>query len=265
MLTTQNQLLDTSAKQKGETIQAPDDIGTTINTYPTERASEAENTPVNTKYLDPLTNNKPPLTTDAKQPEPAATEPNMTQGTTNAANTSARYETVTDTVKTPKNPRGDKEDDYSTPSQNGFRREVIIDHNGERMNIYYITPDENTRIASRPAMEQYLKDNPAEGLSIDNFCWQRIILGLNDPEQETVCTANPRRYRYSSTWSAPQMEAPPQLTFSDELIPMANTKSIHHDKPNNLPAGHLAPNIAFLDTSMQNSSMEHHTGLPPGE
>ena len=139
-----------------------------------------------------------------------------------------------DTVQTPEYPCGNKderrphslnghdvvkgEDNYLIPFQTGFRREVVFDHKGERMNIYYING--KTRLASRPAMERYLKDNLAVGLSTCNFCWQKVILGLDNPERETIRKANPRN-RYSSARSTPQMGTPPQPAFSDDSTPMA--------------------------------------------
>ena len=132
----------------------------------------------------------------------------------------------------------------------------MFDSKGERMNIYYIMPDGKMRLASRPAVERYLKDNLAVGLSTGNFCWQKVILGLNNPEKETVRTA---KTRYSTTRSTRQMGTPPQLAFNDDSTPMANTKSIYHDRPKDLPSHHWAPSIKIenLDTGMQNPGMEH--------
>ena len=47
--------------------------------------------------------------------------------------------------------------------------------------------------------------------------------------------------------------------LSNNSNPMANTKNIYQDKPNNLPSDHWAPNITFPDTNVQNPNMEHHT------
>jgi hypothetical protein len=129
------------------------------------------------------------------------------------------------------------EENYLAPLQAGFLREVVFDSKGEQMNIYYVAPNGKTKVASPPAMERYLKENPALGLSMDNFCWQKIIMGL---ERETVRTA---KTRHSSARSTPQMGTPPQLALSDDATPMAATKNIYHTKLGDLPSNHWAPTI----------------------
>ena len=81
---------------------------------------------------------------------------------------------------------------FLTPLENGFRREVVIDQTGDRMTIYYMAPGKTTRLASRTAMERYLKNNPTLELSAHNFCWQKLILGFNDPDRETIYKTNPK-------------------------------------------------------------------------
>ena len=95
-----------------------------------------------------------------------------------------------------------EDNNFMIPFHMGFRREVVIGSDGERMSIYYITPDRKTKVASRTAMQRYLNNNPTEGLSISKFCRKKIILGIDNPERETVRMA---RNQYSNMWSTPQM------------------------------------------------------------
>ena len=100
----------------------------------------------------------------------------------------------------------------------GFRREAVIGLNGERMSIYYVTPDGKVKIPSKSAMGRHLRNNPMEGLSVNDY--KPIILDINYPERETVRMAGSR---HSIARSTPQMGASPQLAYSDDSARTANT------------------------------------------
>ena len=88
---------------------------------------------------------------------------------------------------------------FSTPFAHGFRRDVVFDQTGS-MTISYIAPDQITWLESCTVMEQYLTKTPIPDLTILNFCWDKIILGVTNPERETICIQDPRQ-RYSRTRS----------------------------------------------------------------
>ena len=111
----------------------------------------------------------------------------------------------------------DTKHSFSTPFAHGFRRDVVFDQTGS-MTISYIAPDQITWLESRTVMEQYLTKTPIPDLTILNFCWDKIILGVTNPERETICIQDPRQ-RYSRTQSGSPIASLLKLAPEDQPPP----------------------------------------------
>jgi hypothetical protein len=78
------------------------------------------------------------------------------------------------------NPQSYPPSDFLLPLHRGFHREIVIGGDG-KWRIYYLTPDQKSKIRSKKDAVQHLKN--FNGITTENFNFQQYKLDIKDPHK----------------------------------------------------------------------------------
>ena len=90
------------------------------------------------------------------------------------------------------NPQSYPPNDFLLPLHRGFHREIVIGGDG-KWRIYYLTPDQKSKIRSKKDAVQHMKN--FNGITTENFNFQQYKLDIKDPHKiyQSMRHVNPGR------------------------------------------------------------------------